>query len=180
MESDRWARDSTETSERCAGLNFSGWDLTYRTVVWQIFPDFLTGSVHALWLLEYWAQRSLLPSLWLLDRKEIVVCKEFPAAILNFGEASPSLVPDTCPPVSISVLILLFFFFLPPYQSLHLCGWELSLCSTQPSRCYCRNTQRPLWGFSVQLQEKEGRGNAAVPWQYQDDKCVRYEKQQNT
>lgn len=110
MESDRWARDSTETSERCAGLNFSGWDLTYRTVVWQIFPDFLTGSVHALWLLEYWAQRSLLPSLWLLDRKEIVVCKEFPTAILNFGEASPSLLPDTCSPVSISVLILFFFF----------------------------------------------------------------------
>lgn len=158
MESDRWAGDSTETSERCAGLNFSGWDLTYRTVVWQIFPDFLTGSVHALWLLEYWAERSLSPSLWLLARKEIVVCKEFPAAILNFWGASPSLVPDTCPPVFISILISFFFFsLLPPYLSLYRCVWELSLCSTQPlAAVTCANihlslANSPFTGFSVQL-----------------------------
>lgn len=129
MESDRWAGDSTETSERCAGLNFSGRDLTYRTVVWQIFSDFLTGSVHALWLLEYWAERSLSPSLWLLARKEIVVCKEFPAAILNFWGASPSLVPDTCPPVFISILISFFFFFSSATLSVlvSLCLRALSL-----------------------------------------------------
>lgn len=64
-------------------------------------------------LYGYWsiAERSLLSSLWLLARKEIVVCKEFPAAILNFWGASPSLVPDTCPPVFISILISFFFFF---------------------------------------------------------------------